>query len=107
MQMLLHQVLHEEPRSLRSLNARLPRDLETICLRAMAKEPAGRYQSAALLAMDLRLFLAGQPIHARPIGRGERLWRWCQRHPVEASLTAALALLLVAGTAISAVFAVE
>ena len=107
MRMLLHQVLHEEPRSLRSLNARLPRDLETICLTAMAKEPSGRYQSAALLAADLRLFLAGQPITARPIGRAERLWRWCHRNPMEAGLTATVALLLVAGMAVSSLFAIK
>ena len=106
MRMLLHQVLHEEPRSLRSLNAKLPRDLETICLTAMAKEPSGRYQSAALLATDLRLFLAGQPITARPIGRAERLWRWCNRHPVEAGLTATVALLLIAGMVVSSLFAI-
>ena len=107
MRMLLHQVLHEEPRSLRSVNRRLPRDLETICQRAMAKEPAGRYASAGLLATDLRLFLSGQPIQARPVGRWERLWRWSRRHPVEAALMAVVALLLIAGTAISSVLAVE
>src|SRR5947209_11053832 len=60
--MLLHQVLHDEPRPPRSLNDRLPRDLETITLKAMAKEPARRYQSAAEMAGDLRRFLAGEPI---------------------------------------------
>ena len=64
--MLLHQVLHDEPRPPRRLNDRIPRDLETICLKAMAKEPAGRYATAGELADDLRRWLAGEPIQARP-----------------------------------------
>jgi WD40 repeat protein/tRNA A-37 threonylcarbamoyl transferase component Bud32 len=93
--MLLHQVLHDEPRSPRSLNDRIPRDLETICLKAMAKEPRRRYQSARELGDDLRRFLKGEPIQARPVSRGEKLWRWCRRNPVVASLLAAVLLLLV------------
>src|SRR5262249_30574227 len=69
--MLLHQVLHDEPRPPRRLNDRIPRDPETICLKAMAKEPGRRYQSAGDLAADLRRYLAGEPIRARPVGRGE------------------------------------
>src|SRR5207248_10610852 len=67
--MLLHQVLHDEPRPPRSLNDKIPRDLETVCLKAMAKEPARRYPTAGALAGDLRRFLAGEPIRARPAGR--------------------------------------
>ena len=66
--MLLHQVLNDEPRSPRSLNDRVPRDLETITLKAMAKEPARRYQTAQELADDLKRFMNGQPIVARPVG---------------------------------------
>jgi WD40 repeat protein/tetratricopeptide (TPR) repeat protein/tRNA A-37 threonylcarbamoyl transferase component Bud32 len=94
--MLLYQVLHDEPRPPRRLNDTVPRDLETICLKAMAKEPHRRYQTASELAADLRRFLAGEPIRARPIGRRERLWRWCRRNPTVAALTGAVAMLLIA-----------
>jgi WD40 repeat protein/tRNA A-37 threonylcarbamoyl transferase component Bud32 len=93
--MLLHQVLHDEPRPPRKLNDRIPRDLETICLKAMAKEPGRRYQSASLLADDLRRFLDGQPIHARPTGPLARAWKWGRRRPVVAGLLAALFFTLV------------
>ena len=69
--MLLHQVLNNEPEPPRRLNDRIPKDLETICLKAMAKEPDRRYPTAAALAEDLQRFLAGQPVHARPVGRWE------------------------------------
>src|SRR5262249_27634021 len=101
--MLLHQVLHDEPRPPRGLNDRIPRDLETICLTAMAKEPGRRYQTAAALAADVRRFLAGQPITARPVGRLERLGRWCRRNPVIAGLTAAAAVLLLATLAATSI----
>src|SRR5262249_9789211 len=101
--MLLHQVLHDEPRSPRSLNDRIPRDLETICLRAMAKEPGRRYQTARALADDLRRWLKGEPILARPVGQLERLWRWSKRNPVVASLTAAVFILLAAVAGVASV----
>jgi WD40 repeat protein len=94
--MLLHQVLHDEPRRPRSLSHLVPRELETICLRAMAKEPSRRYATARDLADDLRRFLKGEPIHARPIGSAERLWRWGRRKPALASLIGAVATLMVA-----------
>jgi WD40 repeat protein/serine/threonine protein kinase len=102
--MILHQVLHDEPKPPRRLNDRIPRDLETIGLKAMAKEPARRYQTAGALADDLRRYLKGQPILARPVGNSERLWRWCRRNPLVASLLAAVALLVLVGTSISAFF---
>jgi serine/threonine-protein kinase len=95
--MVFQQVVHEEPRPPRKLNDRIPRDLETICLKCLGKEPHKRYASAAALAADLRCFLAGEPIRARPVGRLERAWRWCRRKPALASLTAALAVVLIAG----------
>jgi serine/threonine-protein kinase len=93
--MLLHQVLHDEPAPPRSLNDRIPRDLETICLKALAKEPHRRYATSSELAADLRRWLAGEPITARPVGSFERAWRWCRREPVVASLTFALLVGLV------------
>jgi WD40 repeat protein/tetratricopeptide (TPR) repeat protein len=105
-QVILHQVRHEEPRPPRRLNEKIPRDLETICLKAMAKEPARRYASAAELAADLRRFLKGEPIHARPVGRLERAWRWCRRNPALATSTALAATALVAVTVLAVVFAV-
>jgi serine/threonine protein kinase len=90
--MLLLQVLEGEPRPPRQLNDKVPRDLETICLKAMAKAPARRYLSARELAEDLRRYLNGEPIRARPVGRVEHLGRWCRRNPVPAGLLIAVSL---------------
>jgi WD40 repeat protein/Flp pilus assembly protein TadD len=100
--LLLHQVLHEEPKPPRALNDRIPRDLETVCLKAMAKAPARRYPTAAALADDLRRFLKGEAIRARPVGRPEKLRRWCRRNPALAT-SSGLALLALATTAVLAV----
>ncbi|HEV3079526.1 MAG TPA: protein kinase [Gemmataceae bacterium] len=94
--MLLHQVLHDEPKAPRSLNDKIPRDLDTICLKAMAKEPSRRYQDATQLAEDLHRFLKGESILARPVGRLEKTWRWARRNPAVASLAALAGLLFVA-----------
>jgi eukaryotic-like serine/threonine-protein kinase len=80
--MVVHQVLNEAPRPPRRLNDKVPRDLETICLKAIAKEPAWRYASACDLALDLRRYLEGRSILARHTGRIEQLWRWCRRNPI-------------------------
>ncbi len=95
--LLLLQVLEDEPRPPRKLEPRIPKDLETICLKAMAKSPARRYQTAAQLADDLRRFERGEPISARPVGNAERLWRWCRRYPAAAILFAAVLLGSIAG----------
>jgi serine/threonine protein kinase len=90
--MVVLQLLDEEPRPPRRLNDRIPRDLETVCLKAMAKAPARRYPSARELADDLRRWLAGEPIRAQPVGRLGRLLRWCRRNPVAAGLLVAVTL---------------
>jgi serine/threonine protein kinase len=95
--MLLHQVLHDDPRPPRSLNDRIPRDLETVCLKAMAREPARRYTTARAVADDLRRFLRGEPIVARPVSRVEKAWRLCRRNPVVSALTVGLVSALVIG----------
>jgi WD40 repeat protein/tRNA A-37 threonylcarbamoyl transferase component Bud32 len=95
--MLLHQVLHDEPRPPGKLNDRIPRDLETICLKAMAKERHRRYGTAAELADDLQRFLAGQPILARPVGALERAIRRAKQRPAIAGLTALVILVTALG----------
>ena len=97
--MVFQQVLSEEPLSLRRLNDNVPRDLETICKKAMAKEPGRRYQRASELADDLRCYKRGEPIHARPVGRLERGVSWCRRRPLVAGLMFALFLALAGGVA--------
>jgi serine/threonine protein kinase len=105
-QVILHQVLHEDPRPPRRLNDKVPRDLETICLTAMARGPARRYSTARALADDLRRFLSGRPIQARPVGAGERALLWVRRRPAAAGLLIAssLAALALVGLAVGAVY---
>jgi WD40 repeat protein/serine/threonine protein kinase len=84
----LDTVLHvqlDEPVSPSRLRPRTPRDLQTICLKCLRKESERRYASASSLAADLRRYLDGQPIHARPTGRVERMTRWCRRNPALAT----------------------
>jgi tetratricopeptide (TPR) repeat protein len=92
--MVLQQILTEEPRPPRRLNDRIPRDLETVALKCLAKEPNRRYGTAGELAADLRHYLKGEPIQARPVGRLERGWRWARRNPRVAALGAMVAILI-------------
>ncbi len=94
---VLLQVRTMEPIPPRRLQPKVPRDLETICLKCLQKDPARRYTSAAALADDLRRYLDGRPIVARPIGPAGRLARWCRRRPAVAGLLAASLLLLAGG----------
>jgi len=103
----LMQVMTREPASPRQLNSDVPRDLETICLKCLEKDPARRYSSAQELADELQRFLDGRPIQARPISAPARAWRWCRRNPVVAGLTAAVAASLLVGMCVSAWFAAE
>jgi WD40 repeat protein/serine/threonine protein kinase len=93
---ILCAVQEKEPVAPRLLNADVSADLETICLKCLEKEPQRRYQTAQEIADDLDRFLRNEPIHARPITRAERTWRWCRRKPALASFVAATALLLLA-----------
>ena len=105
--MLLVQVAGDEPPSPRKLDSRIPRDLETVCLKCMEKDPGRRYATAQEFANDLRHFLAGEPINARPVSGPERLWRWCKRQPVIAGLGSAVAISMLLGTLLSSSFAIS
>jgi hypothetical protein len=105
--MMIVQILQDEPPSPRKLQSRVPRDLETICLKCLEKAPGKRYQSAEEVAAELARFLRGEPIVARPIGRAARLWRWCKRQPVVAALTSATAISLLVGMVVSVYFAIR
>jgi WD40 repeat protein/tRNA A-37 threonylcarbamoyl transferase component Bud32 len=101
------QVLHEEPALPSRLRPGVPRDLETICLKCLQKEPVRRYTSAEALADDLSLFQAGKPVVARPLGSLARGWRWCRRNPAVAASVAVVALSLLAATLVSFRFGVR
>lgn len=100
---LLVQVTEEEPPRPRTCNPKIPRDLEMIVLKAIARDPARRYQAADQLADDLRLFLEDRPVAARRTTAAERLWRWSRRNPSLAALSSATFLLLIAVAVLFAV----
>jgi serine/threonine protein kinase len=100
-QLLINQVIHDDPPSPRTLSSRVPRDLETIALKCLEKAPDKRYPTAAALATELRRWLRGEPILARPITRVERAWRWARRNPTTATLTSGILALSIGIAAIS------
>ena len=103
----IEQVLNEEPPLPSRLRPGVPRDVETICLKCLRKQPGQRYVSAEALADDLRRFRQGEPITARLVGRVERGWSWCRRNKAVASLLVLVLLLFSTGTTVSMLFAFD
>jgi tetratricopeptide (TPR) repeat protein len=95
----LEQIRTREPESPSGSNPRVDRDLQTVCLKCLEKEPARRYPSALAVAEDLDRWLAGEPIEARAVGKSTRVWRWCRRNPLVASLITAVVLMVVVAIA--------
>jgi hypothetical protein len=103
----LLQVLDRDPDPPRKVDPHIDRDLETICLKCLAKDPQQRYDSAAALADDLQRFLDGEPVRARPVGRGERMVRWFRRNPALGAVAGLAVLALFAVTVVSIAYAVD
>jgi serine/threonine protein kinase/tetratricopeptide (TPR) repeat protein len=99
---LIERIRRDEPPAPWAVDRRIPRDLETVVVKAMAKEPRRRYQSADELGEDLARFIAGEPVRARRISAVERVGRWVGRKPMVAGLVAAVFLAMAIGTAVSA-----
>ncbi len=105
--MMLHHLMHDDPKPPRKINEKIPYDLETITLKAMAKDPTKRYVSARAFADDLRRWLSNRPIYARPVSAYEKFTRWCRRNPGIAALSAAITGLLVVITGMSIMWAIQ
>src|SRR5579883_343034 len=96
---LVKEVMHGEPVRPRKLNSTVPHDLETVVLKAIAREPGHRYQTPAEMAEDLKRFIEDRPVRARRISTAEQFWRWCRRNPLPASLLAVIMLVFLSGFA--------
>ena len=102
---VLEQVRERTPDSPRKSNPRVPRDLEVICLKCLEKDPPRRYASAHALAGDLKRWLSGEPIAARPVGNAARLWMWCHRNPIVAGAANLATAALVFAAVMSLLYA--
>ena len=101
---LMERIRGETPVPPRQLDRLIPRDLETIVLKALAKDPRDRFGSAGELAGELRRFVEGRPIRSRPVSVVERFWRWCKRDPWLAGANVAAALLTIVLAVLAIVF---
>jgi len=104
---LLQQIMEQEPRAPKTIKPSIPKDLETICLKCLSKDPALRFASAAELADELDRFLKDEPIFSRPISAAARTRRWIRRNPVISGLMTLVIVLLTVGTTVSTYFAFE
>jgi serine/threonine protein kinase/tetratricopeptide (TPR) repeat protein len=104
---LVKQVMHDDPPRPRRLNPSVPRDLETVVLKAIARDPAHRYQTPTQMTEDLERFVEDRPVRARRISEVEKAWRWCRRNPLPASLLGAVVLVFLIGFAGTALGLVE
>ena len=104
---VLRQARETEPPRPSSIRAGLDRDLETVVLKCLEKEPSRRYPSAGAITDDLANWLARRPITARPVGQAERFWHWCRRNPAVTALTATVALALVLAAVVSLLYAFQ
>jgi len=104
---LIDQITHESPAPLRQHDRRIPRDIETLVLKALAKNAKDRFATAGELADEMRRYLESRPILSRPLAPVERLWRWCKRSPTMAGLVGGIVLALLLGTLVSTYFAIR